>query len=191
VHVGFSRDVDEDELASMVARQDIDAMVGAMHEVPVGAGETVFVPSGTPHVLHEGILLLELQEPSDLSLLLEYGPMSETDALLALPRELALTAVTRAAVTAAELERWTTTRGTSRFPAEADAFFRADRLENGSALEAGFSVVIVTGGEGAIETEGADALAVRRGSTVLVPYGAGDCRLAGDCRAIRCRPPLP
>jgi mannose-6-phosphate isomerase len=189
VHVGFARDIAEDELAAMVASQDVDALIAAMNLLPIRAGDSIFVPAGTPHVIHEGILLLELQEPSDLSLLLEYGPMSEADAFLGLKRELALTAVTRSRVQAAELERWTTTRGASLFPAEADGFFRAERLGGGSTLEPAFSVVGVTEGEGVLETEHG-ALAVRRGSTVLVPFAAGTCALTGACRAIRCRPPV-
>jgi mannose-6-phosphate isomerase len=92
--------------------------------------------------------------------------------------------VTRTRVT--DLAHLTSSRGDTLFPAEADRFFRADRIARGVQLEPGFSVVIVTEGEGAL-----GALPVRRGSTVLVPFAAGAVELTGSVRAIRCRPPLP
>lgn len=178
VHVGFSRDLGADELDAAVARQDIEGMVAAMNRLPVAAGDFVYVPAGLPHVIEEGIFLLELQEPSDLSLLLEWGLVPEEDAFLGLPRELALQAVTRATVDVAK-----------GFPAEADRFFRAEWVESGATLEPAFSVLVVTEGEGSLETE--HPVPLRRGSTVLVPFAAGEARLTGSARAIRCRPPVP
>ena len=187
VHVGFSRDVAEDELAKLAADQDVEAMLDAMHPLPVRAGDSIFVPAGLPHAIGEGILLLELQEPSDLSLLLEWeGVMPEDRALLGLPRTLALSAVTRSAV---DLRRLTATRRATLFPEEADAFFRADVVGGGAVLEPSFSVLIGYTGEGAVLTD-SDTLAVRRGSTVLVPFAAGPVELTGSFRAIRCRAPL-
>jgi mannose-6-phosphate isomerase len=84
------------------------------------------------------------------------------------------------------LERLGSSRGDTLFEADADAFFRAERVDGGAELEPGFSVVVVTDGEGTLGGE-----SVRRGSTVLVAAGAGRVRLEGAVRAIRCRPPLP
>ena len=189
VHVGFARDIDKDELAERVAAQDVGAFLELMHRLRVHAGDSIFVPAGVPHVIGEGILLVELQEPSDLSLLLEWeGRMSEHDAFLGLSREVALEAVARSAV---DLSQLTASRGTSLFPPEADGFFRAELVAAGARLEPAFSVLIVTGGEGELRAESEKPLAVRRGSVVLVPFASGAVELAGSCRAIRCRPPTP
>ena len=114
--------------------------------------------------------------------------MSEHDAFLGLPREVALEAVARSAV---DLGQLTASRGTSLFPPEADGFFRAEAVAAGASLEPAFSVLIVTGGEGELRAESEKPLAVRRGSVVLVPFASGAVELAGSCRAIRCRPPVP
>jgi mannose-6-phosphate isomerase len=167
VWVGFAREVEEDELARWVDEQDVDAMLGAMNRIGVAPDDEIFVPAGVAHAIGEGILLLELQEPSDLSLLLE------GDRFLDLPRELALTAVQRYGV---PVERG--------LPPDSERFFRAEWVEAGATLEPAFSVLVVTKGEGAL-----DEVDVRRGSTILVPYAAGACELRGDVRAIRCRPP--
>jgi mannose-6-phosphate isomerase len=190
VHVGFARDVGEDELAELVEAQDAEALLGALNRLPVAAGDSIFVPAGLPHAIGEGILLLELQQPADLSLLLEWqGIVPEREALLGLPRSLVLSAVRRTQLTPAELELLKSRRGETLFPAEADRFFRADLVAGGSALEPGFSILVVLDGEGELRPEDGKALPLRRGSTVLVPYGAGACELAGSCRAVRCRPP--
>src|SRR4051812_20716353 len=188
VHVGFFRELAAEELADLVAAQDVEGLVHLMNRIPVAAGDAIFVPAGVPHVIGEGILLLELQEPSDLSLLLEWeGLMTEDEAFLGLPPDLALSAVARSAVDPSALAA---RRDATLFPAEADGFFRAELVGGGATLEPAFSVLVFTEGRGELHAENAEPLAVGRGSVVLVPYGAGTVELSGSCRAIRCRPPL-
>jgi mannose-6-phosphate isomerase len=189
VHVGFTSDLGEDELAEAVAAQDVDALIAELNRQEVAAGDAIYVPAGLPHVIGEGILLLELQEPSDLSLLLEWaGLMPEEEAWLGLPRELALTAVTRSSP---DLPHLTSRRGTSLFPAEADRFFRADVVAAGAGLDPAFSVLIVTDGEGELRGADDEPLSLRRGSVVLVPFAAGALEVTGSVQAVRCRPPVP
>ena len=71
VHLGFRADVALETLRDWVARNDSEALLGALQELPVSAGDVVFVPAGTPHAIGAGILLIELQEPTDFSILLE------------------------------------------------------------------------------------------------------------------------
>jgi mannose-6-phosphate isomerase len=188
VHLGFARDIDADELARWVDAQAADSMIASMNRLPVVAGDAIFVPAGLAHVIGEGILLLELQQPADLSLLLEWNGVvdSENAAFLGLTAAQALDAARRSRVTPDELAALTSSRRCAFFPAEADAFFRADLVSGGDVLEPGFSVLVVTDGDGAL-----DELPLRRGSTVLVPYAAGACAVTGSVRAVRCRPPLP
>lgn len=191
VHLGFVRDLAEFELASLVAAQDPDALLGVMNRVPVAGGDSIFVPAGLPHAIGAGILLLELQQPADLSLLLEWHGMPEADAFLGLERATALSAVKRSGVSEAELERLRASRGASLFPAAADRFFRADLVSGGAHMDAGFSVLVCHAREGVLTSESFDPIAVRRGSTLLVPFAAGATHLTGSCDAIRCRPPSP
>jgi mannose-6-phosphate isomerase len=195
VHVGMREPVDPATVQGWLERQDPDEMLAAMNRVPVRAGDTVLVPAGTLHAIGAGILLLELQEPTDLSVLLEWqrfgvdGGAQHLDlgwdaALSALERgrsEPLTTAGDRAPQAVEPL-----------LPAAAAPYFRAERLrpEHGPVeLEPSFAVLLVVDGEGTLRTEHGDALELRRGLTALVPYGAGRTTVEGAVDAIRSLPP--
>lgn len=201
VHVGFRHDVDEATVSGWVAAQDAEAMLEALHEVEVAAGDVVYVPAGTPHAIGEGILIVELQEPSDFSILLEWegfaidGPR---DGHLGLGFEVALGALDRTGWDAARLDALAEARAEggrpgveTLFPPEADAFFRAERIRPApSDLPAAFSTLIVVDGGGVLRYHGGE-VALERGDAVLVPYAAGDCLIEGEMEALRCMPPDP
>jgi mannose-6-phosphate isomerase len=183
VHAGFRREVELGEVREWMREQDSAAMLDALHELPVSAGDAIFIPAGTPHAIGAGILLVELQEPTDFSVLLEWDgfELTEAEGHLELGWDRALSALDLSVVAAPQ----------PRLPAEADAFFRAEWLSGGSPLDPGFSILVGTAGEGTLSTEGGD-VPFRRGSVVLVPFGAGAGELRGhDVRAIRSRPPAP
>jgi mannose-6-phosphate isomerase len=194
VHVGFRGDVDAGTLAGWVRDQDAEAMLGALNRVPVRAGDAIFVPAGTPHAIGEGLLIVELQEPTDMSVLLEwdgFGIAGEDEATLGLGWETGLTCVDLAACDAAELTGPAPDGPVSELlPPSAGAFFRAERVapDPTAELAQGFAVVIALDGAGTLRTNG-DALAVTRGDAVLVPYAAGPAQAEGDLVAIVCRPP--
>jgi mannose-6-phosphate isomerase len=200
VHLGFREAVDPRELADLVEGQRTEALLASLNAVPVAPGDAVLVPAGVPHAIGEGVLLVELQEPTDFSVLLEWEGFAvdgRRDGHLGLGFDVALGCVDRSGWGPAELERL---RGRGRaagrpgverlLPDEADPFFRAERLRPGPAvpLEAAFSILVVTGGSGRLETDGG-ALDLGRGDTVLVPFAAGPGGVRGEVEVVRCLPP--
>jgi len=188
VHLGFARDVARDELARWVGEQDVAALLGATNEVPVAAGDVVFCPAGAPHAIGPEILLVELQEPTDFSVLLEHEgfPVAAEDALLRLPFDLALECVDRRAFPPARVAELRGRRTGSLLPPAADPFFRAELVGSGEAV-GGFAVLVVTDGAGTLA--GAwGSTPVTRGTTLVLPHGAGPARLEGDVRLVRCGP---
>jgi mannose-6-phosphate isomerase len=193
VHVGWREDVGEKTLREWVDEQDHDALLGALNPLDVTAGDTIFVPAGVPHAIGEGVLIAELQEPTDLSVLLEwdgFGIDDEQTATLGLGWDVALQSVERAARDPTPL-RGPRANGpiTELLPPQASAFFTAQRIVPAGAcahLDRGFAVVIVTDGAGTIA--GFD---VARGDAILVPHAAGRLIVDGDLVAIACRPPKP
>ena len=195
VHVGLDEPVDAATVRGWVDHQDPDEMLAALHRVPVEAGDAILVPAGTLHAIGEGILLLELQEPTDLSVLLEYArfPVEDGAEHLGLGWDAALEALDRAPT---PLDELTTTNGgdgpvQELLPAAAEPYFRAERVRGGAELEPSFAVLVVHRGEGTLRTEHGDELPLRRGTTALVPYAAGRTTIEGDVEAIRCLPPAP
>jgi mannose-6-phosphate isomerase len=193
VRLGFTRDVAADELATWVATQDTDAMLGAMHALDLAAGDAVLVPAGLPHAIGEGAFVVELQEPTDLSILLEWSGFEidgAVDGHLGLGFDVALAAVDRRGWSAGEIAglRGATGESTGELLAEAGAFFRVERWTGPQMLDAGLAVLVVVGGSGLL-----GSVPVARGHTVLLPAAAGPVPLEGDSdlQVVVCRPPRP
>lgn len=194
VYLTFRREVARRELDDWVARQDVERMLEALHRVAVEAGSAVLVPAGVPHAIGAGILLVELQEPTDFSVMLEQGHFQGGD--LGLGFDLALDCVDRAAWSPERLGHLLGPglgQHGAVLPDAATPFFRAEHLL-GSANDhiSGFGVLVLAQGSG--ELAGAflgSPLPLRRGATVLIPYAAGPMELRGDMEGIWCRPPAP
>lgn len=196
VYLGFRHDVDSAELARWVHSQDAESLLAATNRIPVAAGDSILCPAGAPHAIGEGILVVELQEPTDWSVILEWRdfPLNPGDVTAGLPLDEALGCVSRRALSAGQLDELhgqpLDDATGSLLPAAADPFFVAERIDSriSGDVPAGYGLLIVTGGTGTLATEAAAPIPVRRGSTVLVPYAAGPGALTGDVQAIRCLP---
>jgi mannose-6-phosphate isomerase len=180
-------------------------MLAAMNRVDLAPGDTLHVPAGMPHSIGPGITLVELQQPVDLSILMEYDGFPGLDskgAVLGLDVATALSDLDRSAVSTARLAQLASSRAsrelggvsvTALFPAEADAVFRADRIripseDQTAQLDPGYAVVVVLDGAGVLQCEGGET-ALTAGDTVLVPYASGATTLRGRLTVLRCRPP--
>jgi mannose-6-phosphate isomerase len=202
VHLGFRRDVEADELAAWVDRQDEDALVGSLHALPVRPGDSVLVPAGCPHAVGQGVFLVELQEPTDLSVLMQWTGFEldgRSDGHLGLGFDVALGCVDRSGYGAERLRELQSTRGSRPelrdgarrvFPLESEPFFRAELLRPRPVVELdpSFAVLVVLDGEGELQTA-AGTLPLRRGHTVLIPHATGTSALRGELEALRCLPP--
>ena len=71
VLIGFKHGITKDIMRKMVEEQDIKGMLSFMHKVEVKPGDAIFVAPGIPHAIGEGIFMIEIQEPTDFSILLE------------------------------------------------------------------------------------------------------------------------
>ncbi len=194
VHLAFARDVEQEELAAWVREQDTDEMLGAMHTLEVEAGDAVLVPAGLPHAIGEGAFLVELQEPTDLSILMEWKGFDldgAADGHLGLGFDIALQAVDRREWTREDVERLRGARAADEGELLPDAagFFRVERSRGAAVAPPGFAVLVVLRGTGSL-TYRFGSVAVATGSTVLIPFAAGECRLEGEgLEALWCRPP--
>ena len=154
VHIGFVEEQREDTVADWVARQDSAAMLAALNPVTVNAGDTVFVPAGVPHAIDAGVFIVELQQPTDLSVTLEWKDFLDDEAggHLGIGFDTALGCVDRQswANRLGELVHRDTTR-TELFGHP--EFFRAERHHDEAVMDASFGVLVVLDGAGVLHTE--------------------------------------
>jgi mannose-6-phosphate isomerase len=197
VRLGLNQDVDPHTAHELVTQQQVRTLLAAMHEIAVEPGDRVYVPPGVLHSIGEGILLAEVQEPEDLSILLEWDGFDldgMADGHLGLGFRTALDAVELRARTGDEVRMLVERAGSASaaLPTAADEYFRLDRvaLDRRTTLDAGFAIVIVLDGTLALRcAEG--AVAAGAGSTLLVPAAAGEMTISGSGTILAARPPAP
>jgi mannose-6-phosphate isomerase len=202
VWLGMSDGVDRADLRRWISTQDVDAMLAAMLQIPVSAGQVVYVPAGIPHAIGPGVMLTELQEPTSFSILAEHQVfgLEEGPATLALGWDEAVTAFDVSSYAdrrgylfpeGQSIQRTSEGRIHSAFDAHADQFFRAWVVEaQGSVTlpEASFAVLVVTDGSGTLRTD-VGSVTARRGQTFVVPWSAGPLTVTGSLSVIACLPP--
>jgi mannose-6-phosphate isomerase len=193
VHLGWKDVLSAEDLGRLVREQDVATLLAATHRLEVSPGDAVLVPAGMPHAIGAGTFLVEVQEPEDLSILLEWQGFAIDGAQaghLGLGFDLALGATDLTPSSVDQIEELVS-RGHGAgpvLPARAEQFFRVDRVTGGAVLEAGFGVLVITGGEGVLRGAG-EGLQASAGQTVLIPYGAGALALGSDLEGLWCRPP--
>lgn len=201
VHLGFTGDVAEHALADWISHQDTAAMLARTHRLAVSAGDVVLVPAGMPHAIGPGVFMIELQEPTNYSVLIEHAgfPIDPrtTTCGLAWPR--ALAAVDRRGHDRDDLLRRLVRRRSEDaedlLPAESAPFFRARRValgpHRGAVFDRAFWIAVVTRGGGELRSAHG-GLTLQRGTTLCVPDGAGESEVhagASGCDLVRCLPP--
>ena len=164
-----------------------------MNRFVVGEGDTIYVPPGVLHAIGAGVFLVELQEPEDLSILLEwkgFGLDGRLDGHLGLGFDLALDAVELQARSRGAAEALIT-RAATAGPAlvrQSSAYFRLDRVEHAARFEAGFAVIVSLAGKSEIDTGDAPFL-LSAGTTAVIPFGLGDFQVTTTGAVLIARPP--
>ena len=198
VGIGFKNQMAKNEVAALVSNHDSTGLLNSLEFKQVQAGDAVFVPAGVPHAIESGIFVLELQEPTDLSILLEWDGFAvdgDKDGHLNLGFETALDALQLEPLTDKQqgqiISRFESTQSISHaiFKSIADDFFRADYLTGDSRkVEPGFGVFLALAGNGVMKFSNASAIGVNIGDAIVVPHSAGELSIE-NCAGIFSRPP--
>jgi mannose-6-phosphate isomerase len=196
IYLGLTRDLSSGALRAIVDSQQTDALLAAMHQIAVQPGNRVYVPPGLLHSIGAGVFLAEVQEPEDLSILLEWKGFrldGSRDGHLGLGFDSALEAVDRAATSPATIASLvsTSTGASTSLPSPADEYFRLERMEvteQKLSIAAGFAVLLVLAGEMTIAAvDGTCSAAI--GDTFVVPAAAGALTVSGRGALLVARPP--
>lgn len=195
VLLGFKHAPSPDAWRRIIAEQDLAAMHACLNRVPVRAGEIWLVPGGLPHAIGEGVLMLEVMEPSDWVVRCEF----EREGIVVPPagrymgrdldfclRIFDYQSYDEDAIRAkCRLAPRVVAQSDSCFeeelvgPAHTDCFVVRRLRAHGPTpvSRAGrFRLLLVTAGTGALES-GDAVQPLKPGSRVLLPAGADRCRL--------------
>ena len=174
VWVGLREPVEPERYLAWIADQDVDRLLNSLNRLPVRAGDVVYVPAGVPHAIGAGVLIAELQEPTDFSFFCEWQgfPIRSEDSHLGLGWESAIAAIDLSPHEPVQ-----------QLPEEARRFFWADDVPEPAGL---FAVLLVVAGEGALAGTHA-----RAGDAFAVPASTRSIDAEGDLRVLRCLAPDP
>ncbi len=193
VHLGLRHDVSSFELRDLLERQDSEGLLDLLNPVDVSPGDVVYVPPGELHAIGEGVFLLEVQEPEDLSILLEWRDFELDgfrDGHLGLGFDLALRAVSHRGLGKEELKELIvrSSKSGSVLPPAADEYFRIERIfvDGPQVIDPGFAVIVAVQGDVT-----AAATPVPAGSTAIAPNSIGPIPVTGQGELLVCRPPAP
>ena len=198
VGIGFREKMSKADVGAMVAKHDSEGLLNSLVFKEVKAGDAIFVPAGVVHAIESGIFVLELQEPTDLSILLEWDGFAvdgDKDGHLNLGFDKALEALRLTPLSMEEEREIITTfdiggnRSGGIFNSIANPFFRADYLTQGhTKVESGFGIFLALSGEGLMIFDNDKELEIKQGDAVVIPYCAGGFTLS-NCSGILSRPP--
>jgi mannose-6-phosphate isomerase len=195
--LGFKEGVTREQFEALYRKDDLPALEKLCHKIPIKTGETYFVGGGVPHALGEGCFVIEVQEPSDITVVpitqKKYGemfktPPTEDEDLYS--RRMLGSFIYDGCNETENLRRWRIPHRTIRSAAWGQEYyligpgqtscFSYTRLDVKPAAHAplrgtGFPQVgIVLEGEGSIRwigTGGPGELPLHRGDEIFLPYG--------------------
>lgn len=198
VFLGLRESISAAEMLKLVEAQDIHTLLGMMHKVPVKAHQTVYVPPGLLHAIGEGILLVEVQEPEDLSILLEWRDFDIDGSVhghLGVGFQKALTAVEIEGRSREQVLRLVSDQNSfgNVVAAESNEYFVIERLqfEGEISCRRGFAIVVVLDGDMQLITDSKESVSLTKGTTTVVPFADGDFLLQGTGQLLVARPPSP
>jgi len=197
VWVGLKADVDPAELRKRVDAQDSAWLLDHMNKISVRPGDGVLVPAGEAHATGAGVFLVEVQEPTDFSILLEWSVTTagREDSHLGLGFDTVFRTVNHRATSPEALAALrchvdpaaTSGRLLRALPAAADPYFQLDVAAPAGGepitVPHGFAVAIVLSGTGTLAGQTID-----KGEIYAIPDGLGDWSLQGPVRVALCRP---
>ena len=171
LYYGFQHQISREEFQQRI--QD-NTLTEVLNAVPVEKGDLFFIPAGTLHAIRKGIVVAEIQQNSNVTYrIYDYGRVGADGK----PRQLHIQQALEV---------------TQRTPSQPDPdfhghlaqcpYFTVDVMEGRFTLDCGpesFVSVLVLEGTGTL-WEGDESMPLRKGESLFIPAGAGQCRLEGD-----------
>ena len=72
VYLGFQHLLSKEEFKNAIIQQNLDRILSCFEKIPVRPGEVFIVPGGLPHAIGEGVFMVEIMEPTDFAVRIEF-----------------------------------------------------------------------------------------------------------------------
>lgn len=72
IYLGFQKPPDKEDFKRMIEEQDIEALLACFEKIPIKPGDVFLVPGGIPHAIGEGVFMIEVMEPTDFAVRIEF-----------------------------------------------------------------------------------------------------------------------
>jgi mannose-6-phosphate isomerase len=72
VYLGFQHLPSKEEFKNAIVQQNLDRILSCFEKIPVRPGEVFIVPGGLPHAIGEGVFMVEIMEPTDFVVRIEF-----------------------------------------------------------------------------------------------------------------------
>ncbi|MEL0628819.1 class I mannose-6-phosphate isomerase [Psychromonas aquatilis] len=72
IYLGFQQSPSRHDFKDMIENQHIDKMEACFEKINISPGDCFYIPGGMPHAIGEGVLIIEIMEPSDLAVRFEF-----------------------------------------------------------------------------------------------------------------------
>ena len=174
LYYGFDHEISREELEERIRNNTLTEVLNA---VPVKKGDCCFIPSGTLHAICKGVVVVEVQQNSNVTYrVYDYGRVGADGKPRALHVKQALEVMRR---TPPEQHDF------SPHLAKCD-YFTVDVVAGGHtgiADETSFVSLLITEGEGRL-TCGGETVQAKKGDSFFITAGSGAYALTGSCKAL-------
>jgi len=72
IYMGFQHAPTKEAFRRMIEEQDSDALLACFEKIPIRPGHVFMVPGGMPHAIGEGVFMVEVMEPTDFAVRIEF-----------------------------------------------------------------------------------------------------------------------
>ena len=72
IFMGFQNPPAKEDFKRMIEEQDSNGILACFDKVPIKPGDVFMVPGGMPHAIGEGVFMMEIMEPTDFAVRIEF-----------------------------------------------------------------------------------------------------------------------
>ncbi len=72
IYLGFQHPPAKQDFKRMIEEQDGDGLLSCFEKIPIKPGDVFMVPGGMPHAIGEGVFMIEIMEPTDFAVRIEF-----------------------------------------------------------------------------------------------------------------------